>query len=59
MALRFAARRGGGRPNLEKPPQEWDNGGLSSETQWNPIKEGIYGAEESPEGAKSTEFSQC
>ena len=59
MAGRFAARRGCGRSNLEKPPQEWDTGGLSSENQWNPIEEGIYGAEEGSKGPKATEFNQC
>ena len=37
----------------------WDTGGLSSENQWNPIEEGIYGAKGGSEGAKATEFSQC
>ena len=59
MAGRFAARRGCGRSNLEKPPRELDTGGLSSENQWNPIEEGIYGAEEGSEGAKATESNQC
>ena len=58
MAGRFAAKRGCGRPNLEKPPHEWDTGGLLSENQWNPIKEGIDGAEEASEGAKATELCQ-
>ena len=59
MAGRFAARRGCGRPNLQKPPREWDNGGLSSKNQWNLIVEGIYGAEQGSEGARATEFNQC
>ena len=59
MAGRFAARRGCGRPNLEKPPREWDTGGLSSENQWNPMEECIYGAGEGSEGAQVTEFNQC
>ena len=58
MARGIAARRGCGRPNLEKPPQEWDNGGVSSENRWNLIEEGIYGAEEGFEGAKATELCQ-
>ena len=28
--------RGCGKSSLEKPPREWDLGGLSSESQWNP-----------------------
>ena len=59
MAGRFAATRGCDRSNLEKPPLEWDTGGLSSKSQWNPIKEGIYDAQEGSEGAKATEFNQC
>ena len=59
MAGRFAARRGCGRWNLEKPPREWDTGGLSSENQWNRIEEVIYGAEKGSKGAKATEFNQC
>ena len=58
MARWFAARRSCGRSNLRMPPQEWDTGGLSSENQWNPIEEGIYGAKEVSEGAEATEFSQ-
>ena len=59
MAGRFAARRVCGPSNLEKPPREWDTGGLSFENQWNPVEEGIYGAEEGSEGAKATEFNHC
>ena len=33
--------RGCGRPNLQKPPREYDTGGLSSKNQWNPIEEGL------------------
>ena len=58
MAGQFAARRGGSRPNLEKPPREWDAEELSSKYHWNPIKEGIHGAKEGSEGAKATEFCQ-
>ena len=58
MAGRFAARRVCSRPNLEKPPLEWAAGGLSSENQWNPIEEGIYGAKEGSEGISTIEFCQ-
>ena len=58
MAGRFAAKRGCGRRNLERPLREWDPGGLSSENQWQ-IKEGIYSAEGGSEGAKATGFNQC
>ena len=59
MAGRFAGKRDFSRSKLEKPPRQWDTGGLSSENQWYPLEEGIYRAEEGSEGAKATEFNQC
>ena len=58
MAGGFAARLGCVPSNLEKPPREWEPGGLSSKNQWNPIEEVIYGAKEGSERAKATEFCQ-
>ena len=58
MAGQLAARRGCGRPNFERPPREWNAGGLSSKNQWNPIEEGIYGAEDGSAGPKATELCQ-
>ena len=59
MAGRFAARGGYGQLNLEKPPREWDTGGLSSRNQWNPIDEGIYGAKEGSEGPKPLRLARA
>ena len=54
MAGRLEARRGCGQPNLVKRPGYGDTGGISSKNQWNPIEEGIYGADEGSEEAKAS-----